>query len=82
VNTVYDPIQTTALIQTVDERLHKLATERAARIDSSRPVRRAWLSQQTGRVLRGFGMQLVTLGKRMECDCDPAALMPREAKAA
>jgi hypothetical protein len=72
-------IQTTALTQTVDERLHKLATERAARLDGNRPVWRAWLSQQTGRVLRGFGMHLVTLGKRMECGCDPSTLMPREA---
>jgi hypothetical protein len=81
-NGIHESIQIAALSQTVDERLHKLATERAARIDSSRPVRRAWLSQQTGRVLRGFGMQLVTLGKRLECGCDPGALMPREAKAA
>jgi hypothetical protein len=81
-NDINGLIQTTALTQTVDERLHKLAAERAARLDGNRPVRRAWLSQQTGRVLRGFGMQLVTLGKRMECGCDPSALMPREAKVA
>jgi hypothetical protein len=73
--------QTAALVQMVDERLHKLATERAARIDVTYPARRAWLSQQTGRVLRGFGMQLVTLGKRMECGCDPASLMPAKVKA-
>ena len=81
-NTIHESINTTALIQSVDERMHKLAAQRAARINSDRPVRRAWLSQQTGRALRGVGTQLVLMGKRMECGCDPASLMPREAKAA
>jgi hypothetical protein len=80
-NGIQDSLQTSALSQSVDQRLHKLASERAARLESNRPMRRAWLSQQTGRVLRGFGMQLVTLGKQMECG-DAAAMIRREAKAA
>jgi hypothetical protein len=47
-----------------------------------KPVRRTWLAQHTGRLLRGVGGQLVIVGSHLECGCDVSVYTGHAAGAA
>lgn len=63
--------------------LRDVALTRLSRdLHDIRHARRAWLSRQTGRVLRGVGARMVSLGKQLEFGCDTSVLTPPEVKLA
>ena len=62
--------------------LHAVKIARMTRETQDIPARRTWLAQRTGRILRGVGGRLVTMGKQLECGCDPSVLTGRAAGAA
>lgn len=56
-------------------------TQMKRELQERQPIRRTWLAQRTGRILRGVGGRLVTMGKQLECGCDVSTLTGRAAGA-
>jgi hypothetical protein len=63
--------------------LHEVKITQMCRdLREAQPARRTWLAQRTGRLLRGVGGRLVTVGSQLECGCDVSVLTGHAAGAA
>ena len=66
-----------------NRRLHEVKITRLRReLHEAQSVRRTWLAQRTGRLLRGIGGRLVTVGSELECGCEPSVFTGHAAGAA